>query len=385
MLEYGQVPRFSKLALLRAVWLGELALGLWLGPGLGRMCGQTPQNILIVVNDNSPVSRTVGEYYARRREIPMRNICRIRASVEQDIPRAMYNSEIAAPIARCLKSAGLVESVLYIVTTQDVPLRIPGTDGLNGDSAAVDSELTLLYSDIARGSPHSVAGSVPNPFFGHKNDKFSHPQFPIYLVTRLAAYNYDGVKAMIDRALKAQNRGKFVIDLANKWDESGDNWLRAAADLLPKDRVVLDETSTVLRNEKDVIGYASWGSNDKNRHDRFLGFQWLPGAIMTEFVSTNARTFKQPPTDWNISTWGTPKLWFFGSPQTMTADYILEGATGASGHVFEPYLNMTPRPEMLLPAYYTGRTLADSYYLAIPRLSWQNIVLGDPLCSLGKP
>jgi hypothetical protein len=32
-----------------------------------------------------------------------------------------------------------------------------------------------------------------------------------------------------------------------------------------------------------------------------------------------------------------------------------------------------------------GRNLAESYYLVIPALSWQNIVLGDPLCSLGKP
>ncbi len=360
---------------------------LGLAPGLGpsRMSAQTPENVLIVINDNSPVSRTVGEYYARRRAIPMRNICRIRPAVDEEIPRALYDTEIAAPIARCLESGGLMESILYIVTTQDVPLRIRGTGGLSGESAAVDSELTLLYSDMKRGAPHPLAGSVANPLFRRTNAKFAHPEFPIYLVTRLAAYSYDGVKAMIDRSLLAANRGKFVIDLARTGNQAGDDWLRAAADLLPKDRVVLDETSTVLRNQKDVIGYASWGSNDRNRHDRFLGFQWLPGAIMTEFVSTNGRTFKQPPKDWNISTWGTPKLFFFGSPQTMTADYILEGATGASGHVDEPFLNMTPRPEMLLPAYYSGRTLAESYYLAIPRLSWQNIVVGDPLCSLGKP
>ena len=73
------------------------------------------------------------------------------------------------------------------------------------------------------------------------------------------------------------------------------------------------------------------------------------------------------------------------SPQTLSADYIHEGATGASGHVYEPYLTMTPRPDLLLPAYYRGRNLAESYYLSIPRLSWQNIVIGDPLCSLGKP
>jgi uncharacterized protein (TIGR03790 family) len=106
---------------------------------------------------------------------------------------------------------------------------------------------------------------------------------------------------------------------------------------------------------------------------------------MTEYVSTNGRTFTRPPEDWNLSDWNSPKLWFFGSPQSLTADYLLEGVTGASGHVYEPYLTMTPRPDLLLPAYYQGRNLAESYYLSIPRLSWQNIVVGDPLCSIGKP
>ena len=147
----------------------------------------------------------------------------------------------------------------------------------------------------------------------------------------------------------------------------------------------MDESTKVLYDQTDVIGYAGWGSNDRNRHKRFLGFHWLPGAIMTEYVSTNARTFARPPENWNISDWGTPKLWFVGSPQTMTADYIQEGVTGASGHVDEPYLIMTPRPDFLLPAYYNGRNLAESYYLAIRSLSWQNIVVGDPLCSIGKP
>ena len=76
---------------------------------------------------------------------------------------------------------------------------------------------------------------------------------------------------------------------------------------------------------------------------------------------------------------------FFGSPQSLTADYIHDGATGASGHVYEPFLGYTPRPNILLPAYYRGRNLAESYYLSIPALSWMNIVIGDPLCKLGPP
>jgi uncharacterized protein (TIGR03790 family) len=348
---------------------------------------QGPENVLIVVNDRSAQSREIGEYYARRRAVPMGNICRIQTAPEEMVDRAVYNREIAQPIANFLGANHLTESILYIVTTAGVPLRIRAISGsgMQTDEAAVDSELSLLYTDLHSMRPHAIAGPVPNPFFGKRDVKFAHPQFPIYLVTRLQAYSFQDVKGMIDRALEARNRGKFVIDLKSSGDGPGDNWLRTAAILLPKERVVLDESTKVLYNEKDVIGFASWGSNDPNRHERFVRFQWLPGAIMTEFVSTNARTFAKPPESWNISTWEQRDKWFFGSPQTMTADYILEGATGASGHVTEPYLALNPRPDFLLPEYYKGRNLAESYYMSLPGLSWQNVVLGDPLCSLGKP
>jgi uncharacterized protein (TIGR03790 family) len=56
-----------------------------------------------------------------------------------------------------------------------------------------------------------------------------------------------------------------------------------------------------------------------------------------------------------------------------------------AGHVDEPYLSFTPRPDLLLPAYFSGRNLAESFYLALPALSWQNVIIGDPLCSIGSP
>jgi uncharacterized protein (TIGR03790 family) len=362
--------------------------GLSLAVSQTGLFAQGPKNVLIVINDNSALSREIGEYYARRRGVPGKNICRIRTTQQESIRRSDYNREIAAPIANFLRANQLTESVLYIVTTAGVPLRVLRTsgDGMTTDGAAVDSELTLLYSDMHSGHPHALTGSLPSPFFGKRDAKFAHPQFPMYLVTRLAAYDFDGVKGIVDRALEAKNQGKFVIDLkASGGSATGDDWLREAAALLPKDRTVLDESMKVLYDQTDVIGYASWGSNDPNRDQRFVRFHWLPGAIMTEFVSTNARTFARPPDTWNITGWGTPSLYFAGSPQSMTADYILEGVTGASGHTDEPYLTLTPRPEYLLPAYYQGRNLAESYYLAIRGLSWQNIVVGDPLCSLGPP
>jgi uncharacterized protein (TIGR03790 family) len=341
--------------------------------------------VLVVVNDNSPVSRTIGEYYARRRAVPLKNVCRIRTPPAEEISRAVYDVDIASAVGRCLQANALAEQILYIVTTLGVPLRIAGKSGMNGDIAAVDSELTLLYSDLRQTRKHPSPGWQPNPFFGKRLAKFAHPQFPIYLVTRLAAYDFAGVRAMIDRGFQAANRGYFVLDQKALDSSPGNDWLLDAAIRLPKERVIIDQSSNVLYGQNDVIGYASWGSNDPDRRQRFLGFQWLPGAIATEFVSTNGRSFDRPPDAWNISNWNSPNLFFAGSPQSMTGDLILEGATGASGHVAEPFLGGNPRPDILLPAYYNGRNLAESYYLSIPFLSWQNIVVGDPLCSLGPP
>jgi len=62
-------------------------------------------------------------------------------------------------------------------------------------------------------------------------------------------------------------------------------------------------------------------------------------------------------------------------------DLIRAGVTGVAGHVDEPFLDATIRPEVLFPAYASGRNLAESYYAAMPYLSWQTIVVGDPLCA----
>jgi len=342
------------------------------------LLGQTPDSVLIVVNQPSALSRKIGEYYAERRRVPASNICRLNTSMDEEISRSEFDNQIARPIQNYLRGHNLTEKVLYIVTTAGVPLKIRGNLGLSAEAASVDSELTLLYFDL-HGRAHPLPAGIANPFFGKTNAPFRHPDFPIYLVTRLAGFDFDDVKGIIDRALVARNRGKFVIDLKGSDNTLGNTWLLQAAQQLPRDRVLLDNSRSVLNHESDVIAYASWGSNDPDRKQRHLGFRFLPGAIVTEYVSTNARTFARPPDSWNIG------ATFGASSQSLTADYIHDGATGASGHVYEPYLQFTPRPNILLPAYYHGRNLAESYYLSIPMLSWMNIVVGDPLCSLGRP
>ncbi len=336
----------------------------------------------MVVNKASAQSKEIGDYYMKKRGVPQANLCVINTPSQEKIDRKTYVTGVEEPIGACLRQKGLIEKILFIVTTNDVPLRVLATDDKSPtDAASVDSELTLLYQKL-HGKTIPLPGNVPNPFYRQRDAPFTHPQFPMYLVTRLAAYDMATMKALVDRALLARNTGKFVIDLKKFDTTTGNQWLRAAALLLPKDRVIVDDSWTVLTNLKDVIGYASWGSNDRNHSQRFLHFQWLPGAIATEFVSTDARTFKKPPDTWQIGSQAEPRSFFEGSPQSMTADYLQEGASAASGQVDEPFLDYCPRPDFVLPSYFAGRSMAESFYSGIPALSWMNVVIGDPLMRL---
>jgi uncharacterized protein (TIGR03790 family) len=346
---------------------------------------QSGDQVLLVVNRQSEDSLRVADYYRPRRSVPIKNVCYLDTTTDEEISWDTYLGQIERPIAACLAESGMRDQILYIATTLGVPLEVAGGGtGITRESSSVDSELALLYAKMT-GQKFARMGPVPNPFFMQRDAPLQHPRFPIYLVTRLAAWDLADVKAMIDRSLAARNRGQFVID-AKSATSDGDKWLHDAAALLPKARVTLDETESVIYDRRDVIGYAAWGSNDVGRKRRWLGFQWLPGAISTDYVSSNARTLKRPPDTWTFgAAWDDPAHMFGTSAQSLSADYIHEGATGASGNAYEPLLGGCVRPDYLLPAYYSGRTLAESYYMALPFLSWQGVILGDPLCSLGKP
>jgi tetratricopeptide (TPR) repeat protein len=107
--------------------------------------------------------------------------------------------------------------------------------------------------------------------------------------------------------------------------------------------------------------------------------KFVPGALASMFLSSDARTFTEPPAAWTPGR--THPQDYAGSSQSLVGDFVRAGATGISGHVSEPYLDGSIRPDILFPAYVSGFNLAESYYLAMPYLSWQSVIVGDPLCA----
>lgn len=351
----------------------------------GRAAAQTGENVLVVTNASSAESQEIADYYALKRAIPREQVLRLEMPGEEEVPRFVYQSAIEAPIQKWLTANAAQDRILYIVLTKDVPLRIAGSGGPQGTVASVDSELTLLYRRLA-GSAPPTSGPIANPYFADEGLEagvpFSHRDFDLFLVTRLDGYSVDDVKALIDRGTAPGRTGSIVLDGRLELVESvGNRWLSAAADALRglpewEANTVLDTGGTVLQDTMDVLGYYSWGSNDRTAGRRSLNIGFVPGALAAQFVSTDARTFQEPPDGWLVN--DRP---FRGSHQSLIGDLIRSGITGVAGHVAEPYLNATIRPDILFPAYVSGFNLAESFYRAMPALSWQTVVVGDPLCA----
>jgi uncharacterized protein (TIGR03790 family) len=368
-----------------AAWTVLCALAL-----ASRVAGQTADNLLLVVNSTSAASEDIGSYYARARAVPAANILRLPIDATEEISREVFERQIEAPIARWFNHRAAHDRILYIVLTKGVPLRVAGTMGRDGTVSSVDSELTLLYRKLG-GGVVPLQGPIANPYFLGERPvsearPFVHERLDIYLVARLDGFSIADVHGLIDRAGAGVRAGRIALDEKGGFgNDAGNRWLERSAGLLKNrgfgDRVLLETTSKVVAGEKDLLGYYSWGSNDPAQKSRDLNLGFVPGALAGMFVSTDARTFQPPPSTWTLGRWEDARTYFAGAPQSLIGDLIHQGVTGVAGHVSEPYLDATIRPDILFPGYLAGFNLIESFYLAMPYLSWQTVVVGDPLCA----
>lgn len=362
-----------------------LSLSLLL-PSATLASAQTAENVLIVVNTNSDASVLIGKYYAERRGIPSAQVVHVSAEVADEISRDAFSHQIEAPLSQWLRRNRAQDRILYIVLTKGIPLRVAGTTGRNGTLSSVDSELTLLYRRMT-GATVPSGGRIPNPYFleNAKNSDavlFSHQEHDIYLVTRLDGFTVDDVVALVDRGLDPVSEGQILLDQKADPRSPADRWLGEAAAVIAStnhDRVLLEATTRGVTNESDVLGYYSWGSSDPALLRRNLEIDFVDGAIGGSYVGTSARTFTAPPKEWEVGLWRDRSTYYAGTPESLAGDLVRAGITGTAGHVADPYLDGAIRPDHLFSAYLNGFNLAESFYLAMPDLSWRNVVIGDPL------
>ncbi len=330
----------------------------------GVLAATGPQNVLVVVNMHSSVSRDIASYYMTARGIPATNLCKINCSTNEVISRAECETNIIAPIRAFLSNNPSVsDRIDYIVITKGTPLA--ADYGFSTGPLSVTSILTCLDEPDRTSYLYNPYGPVLGPAtptaFSHKLDLGGKH---LYLVTRLDAYTVQEVHEMIDRSLAASPHGPILLD-ATSGSGVLDTRLADANSFLTSIGIptIYDKTSAFLGNYSGLMGYFSWGSNDGSyTHEAYTSNTFVPGSIADTFVSSSGRTF-------NPTTGG----------QSLVADLITQGACGVNGYVSEPYQAYSTYPKVLFDRYTSGFNLAESFYAATPLLFWKSVVIGDPL------
>jgi len=242
---------------------------------------------------------------------------------------------------------------------------------LNRDDqlAAVDSELSLL---LAAG--FALELWQPNPYFvGNRNKSLAISRYEVVFVSRLDAPSTDLVRRIIDDSLVAERQGlqgTAYFDARwprnNKAGLSGygfyDQSLHLAGERVTKAGVlpvVVNQEGRLFKpgEAPGAALYCGWYSL-ANYVD---AFDWIPGAVGYHIASQECQSLR-------------------GSGNYWCKRMLEDGAAAVIGPVAEPYVQAFPVPEVffsyLTDGYYS---LVEAYYLSLPYLSWQMVLVGDPL------
>jgi uncharacterized protein (TIGR03790 family) len=374
-------------------------LALWAGAWL-RGAAAVPDNpaarVIILANSEDPDSVAIAHHYAERRGVPAANIFLLPLSTAETISRAEFKATLFQPLQDQLVRAGWIQGfalppagdppqppahkyamlghhISYLVVCRGVPLRVDHDPALPVDSkqaqanpvfgsnaAAVDSELALLAQ-----SGYPLTGYVPNPLFRNDHPIDATEQL-VVKVGRLDGPAAADAYGLVDLALTAEATGlvgRGYVDLGGPYP-IGDQWLEAAAKELTKlgfDGDVDRNPGTMppeARCDAPVL-YFGWYSFAVDGPFARPGFRFPPGAVALHINSYSATTMR------STTVW-TPGL-------------VARGATAAFGNVYEPYLQLTHEPQLILHALARGDTLGDAAAYAVPGYSWMGVLIGDPL------
>ncbi|MCI0748089.1 MAG: TIGR03790 family protein, partial [Verrucomicrobia subdivision 3 bacterium] len=234
--------------------------------------------------------------------------------------------------------------------------------------ASVDSQLAAL--PFVEHNP-LWAGPMRNPGYGTTNAALLHPTNGIFLVTRLDGPTADVAAGMIHKAMEAETNGlwgRVYIDargVTNGGYAQGDEWLRQMAGLARAsgfETEVDQEAATWSAGYpmSQIAFYAGW--YDWNASGPFTRSQveFMPGAFAYHLHSFSAQTVRSTNANW-------------------VGPLLHKGATITMGNVDEPYLALTPDLPVFFHRFISGFNFAEAAWASANSISWQTVMLGDPL------
>ncbi len=348
---------------------------------------------VVVFNQNDINSIALAGFYAEARKIPTLNLVGLKCPQSEEISRQDYDQFIAEPLRKVFvergwwtlrekpTETGRVEKtgIRFVVLIRGVPLKIAQTREYEGDSTAGDPPVVFTRNDAAVDSELSTLGLYTRQISGIQNNPFfastkiigeTDPGFPL-LVCRLDAAQIGTVRAMISDSLATEKeglRGFVYVDtqgLKGSGLALGDSWLLdAARDArehgLP---VILDNGPVVFPTGypmQHCALYLGWYTDNAAGPFAEAGFKLPRGAVAYHIHSFSALSLRDPQKYW-------------------CAPLLADGAAATLGNVYEPFLGLLPRPNVLEQRLREGFTFGEAAYMSQPFLSWMTTFVGDPL------
>jgi uncharacterized protein (TIGR03790 family) len=345
-----------------------------------------PGEILVIANDRVSESLQLAGYYMERRQIPRDHLVRISTSPDEHCSRQEYDETIRAPVRKALDRLGKEQRIRCLVVMYGVPLAIRSSaspastsaaqEGTRDTRAAVDSELALVLAGA-----YPLEGWLPNPYFlGFREQQTLLTRDTVLMVSRLDGPDAETVRRIVDDAVEVEKKGvagRAYFDarwpLPTEKHLNGyalyDASLHLAAERMRASgrmEVRLDAQNSLFQpgDCPDAALYCGWYSLA-----HYVGaFTWARGAIGYHIASGECATLKEKDS------------------QVWCKRMLEEGVAATIGPVYEPYVEAFPLPELFFPVLAEGyMSLAESYLISLPYLSWQMVLIGDPLYQPFRP
>ena len=388
-------------------------------PGAG--LALAPEEVLVVANEKANEGVELAHYYARLRGIPKSNVILLSLPVAETCSRAVYERQVAGPVARILAAIQPSRRIRCLVLMVGLPLRVDSppqragaeVEALRSQKQALEKRIEKGREDDPDRSPSAVAkelddirnrlnqlkissdsrasvdselsivkaadtpigGWIENPYYiGFSQRQPSISKKMVLMVSRLDGPDPASVRRIIDDSIAAEQKGLTgvayfdarwpVDDIATssayrRYDHA---MQRAARRVKESGRlpVVVDTAGTLFQPGQcpRAALYCGWYSLA-----RYVdAFEWQKGAVGFHVASSECTTLKKE------------------NSQVWCKRMIEEGVCATVGPVGEPYLQSFPEPEVFFGFLTEGiLSLVECYTVSLPFLSWKMVLIGDPL------
>ena len=340
------------------------------------LAGGSGLNVVVIVNQNSPDSVELGNYYCEQRGVPPQNLLRVNwAGGSVNWTRAEFEATLRTPLNAMLAARALTNQIDYVLLSMDLPYRVSQDTGSSATSGYNSTTSALFYGFKPDGCTTCPAG-LPScnlaPTTGnlYAGTEAIYRQTPPngassnnWMVMMLTSSNLPLAKVLVDRGVVSDSSFPTqAVYLAKTFDPIRTVRYLAFDDAI-FDARVRGNYSILTTNISSTVGL-----------NGLLGFEngvqlhtvtpnaFVPGALADNLTSYSGSLFEN-------------------SDHTDALDYIIAGATASYGTVVEPcaYPEKFASPRNY---FYQSRgfSAAECYYLSLTN-PYQGILVGEPLAA----